>query len=117
MRMADPGNASEEVMTKYSRIGRRHPDTAPISKDQITTLKQKVQRVENLETKRTSVWDHICDAWTYLVYSFKPKSHQCRIYGHTLPSTGWEPGRRPNCGDCGTQIVDFDDLRKAQPRY
>jgi hypothetical protein len=105
-------------MTKYSRIGRRHPDTAPISKDQITTLKQKVQRVENIDNaRRTTVWDHICDMWTQFTYSFKPKSNQCRIYGHTLPSGGWQAGRRPNCGDCGTQINDADDLRKAQPRY
>ena len=104
-------------MTKYSRIGRRHPDTAPISQDQIATLKKKVQRVsENDQTKRASVWDYMSDMWTQISYSFKPKSHQCRIYGHTLPHEGWQAGRRPNCGDCGTQINDASDLRKSLPR-
>lgn len=104
-------------MTKYSRIGRRHPDTAPISKDQITTLKAKVQRVEEIEkNNRASIWDYACDIWTQIIYSFKPKSHQCRIYGHTLPTGGWTAGRRPHCGDCGAQINDASDLRKALPR-
>ncbi len=104
-------------MTKYSRIGRRHPDTAPISQDQLSTLKQKALRLSEIDqTRRASVWDYLSDMWTQITYSFKPKSHQCRIYGHTLPSGGWQAGRRPNCGDCGAQINHADDLRKALPR-
>lgn len=105
-------------MAKYSRLGKRHPEISPaISKDQISTLKQKAMRVEDLDSRnRVTVWDLVCDLWTQVIYSFKPKSNQCRIYGHTLPSGGWVAGKRPNCGDCGAQINNADELRRAVPR-
>ena len=105
-------------MAKYSRLGKRHLQISPpISKDQISTLKRKAMRVEEIDNRnRATLWDYVCDIWTRIIYSFKPKSHQCRIYGHTLPSSGWIAGRRPNCGDCGVQINDAEELRRAVPR-
>jgi hypothetical protein len=53
-------------MAKYSRLGKRHPEISPaISKDQISTLKQKAMRVEDLDSRnRVTVWDLVCDLWT-----------------------------------------------------
>lgn len=105
-------------MINRSVIGKRAKDAVPISKEQISTLKLKAQRVEEIEgLRRATVWDYICDLWTMVACSGKSsKAKQCEIYGHTLPHEGWSVGRLPKCGDCGTPITHPDDLRKAVPR-
>lgn len=104
-------------MINRSVIGKRAPGSQPLQKDQISTLKQKAIRVEEIEgIRRTTVWDYLVDLWTTITYSFQPKDRQCNIYGHTLPTSGWTVGRLPKCVDCGTPINHPEELRKALPR-
>lgn len=104
-------------MINRSVIGKRAQGSVPISKDQISTLKQKALRVEENEgLRRDSFWDHIVHLWTTFTYSLQPKGRQCEIYGHTLPTSGWTVGRLPKCVDCGTPIHHPEELRKAVPR-
>jgi hypothetical protein len=104
-------------MINRSVIGKKAKDAVPIDREQISTLKQKALRVEEIEGRgRVSVWDFVTELWTELVHWMKPKHNKCNIYGHTLPHTGWTVGRLPHCGDCGAPIEHPDDLRKALPR-
>lgn len=104
-------------MINRSVIGKRAPGSTPISQDQLSTLKQKAIRVEEIEGRgKLSIWDYVCDFWTMLTHSFERKDRQCNIYGHTMPTTGWTVGRLPHCGDCGAAISHPEDLRRAVPR-
>lgn len=88
-----------------------------MSKEQISTLKTKSQRAEEIDgLRRASVWDYLSDLWTMISHSMQPKDRQCNIYGHTMPTTGWTVGRLPKCSDCGTNITHPEDLRKALPK-
>ncbi|HMY03064.1 MAG TPA: hypothetical protein PKA48_06895, partial [Candidatus Obscuribacter sp.] len=60
-------------MINRSVIGKRAQGSVPISKDQISTLKQKALRVEEIEgLRRDSFWDHIVHLWTTFTYSLQP---------------------------------------------
>jgi hypothetical protein len=39
----------------------------------------------------------------------------CKYYGHVIPGKNWE-GYLPKCGDCGAEISNPSQLRKASPQ-
>ncbi len=107
-------------MYHRSVIVKRAADAAPVSKEKISTMKAKEQRAHDLKEsvgfQRTSIWDHLSDLWTIVLYGLRPKNKQCISYGHSLPASGWVQGRKPKCADCGEAISDPEELRKALPR-
>ena len=107
-------------MYHRSVIMKRAADAAPVSKEKLTSMKAKEQRAVDLKEsvgfQRTTIWDHLSDLWTIVLYGLRPKSKMCITYGHTLPMHGWLQGRKPKCADCGDDISDPDELRKALPR-
>lgn len=104
-------------MINRSVIGKKAKGALPMSKEQISTLKTKSQRAEEIDgLRRANVWDYLSDLWTMITHSMQPKDRQCNIYGHTLPTTGWTVGRLPKCSDCGANITHPEDLRKALPK-
>jgi hypothetical protein len=108
-------------MYHRSVIVKRAADAAPVSREKLSTMKTQEMRVDQLKEssgfQRTTIWDHISDLWTVVLYGFRPKNKQCIGYGHSLPVAGWEQGRKPKCSDCGEAISDPDELRRATPRY
>jgi len=108
-------------MYHRSVIVKKAADARPVTKEMLIVMKQKEQRADQLKEsvgfQRTSIWDHVCDLWTLMLYGMRPKSKQCITYGHTLPASGWIEGRKPKCSDCGDPISDPDELRKSLPRW
>lgn len=103
----------------YPSAGSRKKKTAgtsSISRERLTILKLKAQRVEDMEINRSSLWDYALDLFTWLQSSFIVRHRQCHHYGHSLPPEGWVSGLKPRCADCGHQISSPDELRRAEPR-
>jgi hypothetical protein len=108
-------------MYHRSVIVKKSADARPVTRELLCVMKEKEQKADNYKEsvgfQSTSIWSHIADLWTVLLYGLRPKSKQCITYGHTLPATGWVQGRKPKCADCGEAISDPDDLRRSVPRF
>ncbi len=108
-------------MYHRSVIVKKSADARPVTREMLCVMKEKEQKADAIKEtvgfQSSSIWSHIADFWTLMVYGLKPKNRQCINYGHTLPAGGWVAGRKPKCSDCGEHISDPDDLRRSLPRF
>ena len=104
-------------MIYKSAPGRRKTyELTSISREQLTNLRVKAQKVEEMDLPRVTMRDHLNAFWTMIISSFMVQNRQCRYYGHVLPPAGWVAGIKPRCADCHAEVSDPNDLRKAEPR-
>ena len=104
-------------MFDRSVISKRDPDSVPLSKQQIDTLKLKVVSSESapvpVQHKLTGFLQSILSFFSFGVGGGK---RQCKTYGHVLSTSAWTSGERPRCCECGRTIKDPSELRRSEPR-
>jgi hypothetical protein len=105
-------------MRDLSLVSRKAYGTMPMSRIQITLLKDKIDTAGGAPTTLVRSahaflnWIRFC----FVARSARDNA-ACANSGHVLPNNGWVPGKAPNCGACGEKVVDPLELRsQSEPQ-
>jgi len=78
-----------------------------------------LRAAELKEDKVRKIFGNVCNdlhAAIFGLFAIKPakKNSMCKYYGHVIRDTHWK-GYLPKCDDCGCEVNNPDQLRKASP--
>jgi hypothetical protein len=109
----------KKAMRDLSLVSRKAYGTKPMSRSQITALKDKIDTAGGAPTRLVRSAHSLLN-WIRFCFVARPATNNaaCASSGHVLPINGWVPGKAPNCGACGEKVVDPLELRsksEAQP--
>jgi|SRR5579883_3633667 len=98
-------------MIDRSVICKKDPNAVPISKDQLSTLKNKVLTVEECQKPLRHTFEMVIQSVVnYCTFPKGTLRSQCKMYGHVLPRSQPE-GVQLYCGECGAKITSMDHVR------
>jgi hypothetical protein len=95
----------------------RDTGAAPLSRKQRSSLRQASNDAANVQPGRRAWRNFVRNIVGDFMLVFASPKHNamCENYGHVIGNPRWI-GEFPRCADCGSQIRDKSDLRKAMHR-
>lgn len=99
-------------MRDLSLVSRKACGTMPMSRSQLSSLKDKIDTASGAATRLVR-FAHAFFNWIRFCFVAQPARNnaECASSGHVLPTNGWVPGKAPSCSACGEKVVDPLELR------
>lgn len=104
-----------KMSTYSSRIAGLQPVASQrITRSNLLTLRAAQMKEDKVRKFVSSFLTGISSMFAGLFAApTQKKNSMCKYYGHVIPRGNWE-GYLPKCSDCGAEINNPSQLRKAQ---